>query len=75
MGAFPGGWWVLALAVALAGAADTELHFDKFTLKATYISENHFDMRAMGSVYNASPYIINFIANKQAYPEGNYLLF
>lgn len=29
-----------------------------------------FDMRAMGMLYNATYVVIDFIAHKQAYPEG-----
>jgi hypothetical protein len=39
-------------------------------INVTYTDTVEFDMRAMGFLYNATHLIIDFIANKQAYPEG-----
>ncbi|CAH0723071.1 unnamed protein product, partial [Brenthis ino] len=47
-----------------------EVNYSQPVINATYVSKFEFDMRAMGHLYNATPVIIDFIANKQAYPEG-----
>ncbi|XP_028160716.1 prominin-like protein isoform X1 [Ostrinia furnacalis] len=39
-------------------------------INTTYVATVEFDMRAMGSLYNSTHLVIDFIANKQAYPEG-----
>ncbi|CAG9785898.1 unnamed protein product [Diatraea saccharalis] len=39
-------------------------------INTTYKASVEFDMRAMGSLYNSTHLVIDFIANKQAYPEG-----
>ncbi|KAL0893438.1 hypothetical protein ABMA27_015020 [Loxostege sticticalis] len=39
-------------------------------INATYVATVEFDMRAMGSLYNSTHLVIDFIANKQAYPKG-----
>lgn len=40
--------------------------------ESLYKARLYFDMRAMGPLYNVSPLVIDAIAKKDAYPEGNY---
>lgn len=47
-----------------------EVNYSEPVINATYVSKFEFDMRAMGHLYNSTHMIIDFIANKQAYPEG-----
>lgn len=44
------------------------------TNNSMYVAKLDFDMRAMGPLYNVSPFVVDVIAKKQAYPEGNLLL-
>ncbi|CAH2105971.1 unnamed protein product [Euphydryas editha] len=45
------------------------VNYSKPVINVTYIADFEFDMRAMGHLYNSTHTIIDFIANKQAYPE------
>lgn len=46
------------------------VNYSEPQVNATYVARLQFDMRAMGTLYNSSHLVIDFIANKQAYPEG-----
>lgn len=46
------------------------VNYSRPVINATYVASVEFDMRAMGHLYNSTHAIIDFIANKQAYPEG-----
>ncbi|XP_064071872.1 prominin-like protein isoform X4 [Vanessa tameamea] len=46
------------------------VNYSKPVINVTYMADFEFDMRAMGHLYNSTHMIIDFIANKQAYPEG-----
>lgn len=50
------------------------VNYSKPVINVTYIADFEFDMRAMGHLYNSTHMIIDFIANKQAYPEGKSFL-
>lgn len=47
-----------------------EVNYSTPIINTTYVARVEFDMRAMGIVYNSTNMIIDFIVNKQAYPEG-----
>uniref|UniRef100_A0A2A4JHC0 Uncharacterized protein n=1 Tax=Heliothis virescens TaxID=7102 RepID=A0A2A4JHC0_HELVI len=49
-----------------------EVAYSEPVLNVTYVASVQFDMRAMGPVYNSTHLVIDAIANKQAYPEGNH---
>ncbi|CAG5032418.1 unnamed protein product [Parnassius apollo] len=48
-----------------------EVNYSDPIINTTYVSGVEFDMRAMGALYNSTHMIIDFIVNKQAYPEGD----
>ncbi|XP_032518618.2 prominin-like protein isoform X2 [Danaus plexippus] len=48
----------------------SEVNYSKPIINVTYMARVEVDMRAMGHLYNSTYTIIDFIANKQAYPEG-----
>ncbi|XP_068631573.1 prominin-like protein isoform X2 [Battus philenor] len=47
-----------------------EVNYSEPVINTTYVARVDFDMRAMGMLYNSTHLVIDFIANKQAYPEG-----
>lgn len=49
------------------------VNYSEPVINTTYTASIEFDMRAMGPLYNSTHLVIDVIANKQAYPEGNYL--
>ncbi|OWR50244.1 hypothetical protein KGM_201132 [Danaus plexippus plexippus] len=49
----------------------SEVNYSKPIINVTYMARVEVDMRAMGHLYNSTYTIIDFIANKQAYPEDN----
>ncbi|XP_037293804.1 prominin-like protein isoform X2 [Manduca sexta] len=46
------------------------VNFSQPDINPTYVASMQFDMRAMGPLYNSTHIVIDFIAHKQAYPEG-----
>lgn len=47
------------------------VNYSEPVLNATYYASIEFDMRAMGPLYNSTHLVIDFISQKEAYPEGN----
>ncbi|KOB63486.1 Prominin (Prom) protein [Operophtera brumata] len=47
------------------------VNYSEPVINTTYKASVEFDMRAMGPLYNSTHMVIDVIANKQAYPEGN----
>lgn len=49
---------------------EAAVEYHEPVINTTYVASVEFDMRAMGPLYNATGAVIDFVAKKQAYPEG-----